>query len=278
MRPSDLEAELADPSFDGWRIERFARLGSTNDEARLRSLAGDPGNLWISADEQTAGRGRRGRVWDSPAGNLHVSALILAPCEAAIAPQIGFVAGVALRRAVADLGAADVRLKWPNDLVSDGAKLAGLLVEGVTTPAQRFAAVIGFGVNLAYAPQGLPYPTTNLSRLLGRPVGPEDLLPRLVHRFDEALAQWQRGTAFAVIRENWLASAAGLGGRIQVAGPRGAREGVFEGLDPQGRLLMRVGGGVETIESADLTLIPSSPRPGDASPPPGSLQKAATND
>ena len=194
-------------------------------------------------------------------GNLHASALILAPCETEIAPQIGFVAGVALRRAVRDLGGADVQLKWPNDLVSNGAKLAGLLVEGVTTPRQRFAAVVGFGVNLLISPAGLPYPVTNLSHLLKRPIGPGDLFPRLARRFNEALALWSRGAGFSAIREEWLASAAGLGGAIHVSGPRGARAGVFEGLDPQGRLIMRSGDSLEIIESADLTLI--SPRPDD---------------
>ena len=278
MNAPDREAEPADLSFDGWRIERHAQLASTSDEARERALAGDPGHLWIWADEQTAGRGRHGRVWRSPPGNLHASALILGPCETEIAPQIGFVAGAALLSAVRDLGGADVRLKWPNDLVSNGAKLAGLLVEGVTTPRQRFAAVVGFGVNLAISPSGLPYPVTNLSRLLGRPVPPEYLFPRLARRFDEVLALWARGGGFAAIREEWLASAAGLGGAIHVSGPRGARVGVFEGLDQQGRLLMRAGDSVEIIESADLTLISSPPRPGDASPPPSPLLKAATND
>jgi BirA family biotin operon repressor/biotin-[acetyl-CoA-carboxylase] ligase len=261
LNAPDREAELADLAFDGWRIERHARLSSTSDEARERALAGDPGHLWIWADEQTAGRGRHGRVWRSPPGNLHASALILGPCETEIAPQIGFVAGVALSRAVRDLGGADVRLKWPNDLVSNGAKLAGLLVEGVTTPRQRFAAVVGFGVNLAISPPGLPYPVTHLSHLLGRPVGPADLFPRLARRFDQVLAIWARGAGFAAIREEWLASAAGLGGPIHVSGPRGAREGVFEGIDAQGRLLMRSGDSLEAVESADLTLIPSSSSP-----------------
>jgi BirA family biotin operon repressor/biotin-[acetyl-CoA-carboxylase] ligase len=277
LKSPDPASEVVEPPFDAWRIERHARLGSTSDEARERALAGDPGHLWIWADEQTAGRGRHGRVWQSPAGNLHASALILDPCDTGIAPQIGFVAGVALRRAVADLGGAEISLKWPNDLVSNGAKLAGLLIEGVTTPWRRFAAVVGFGVNLAISPPGLAYPTTNLSRLLGRPVGPEDLFPRLARRFDAMLALWARGAGFAAIREEWLASAAGLGGPIHVSGPRGARGGVFEGIDLQGRLLMRSGDSVEIIESADLTLISSSPRPDDASPP-SQLVKAATND
>jgi len=259
LKSPDRAPEPANPTLDLWRIDRHGRLDSTNEEARRRALAGDSGHLWIQADEQTAGRGRHGRVWTSPVGNLHASALIVAPCETELAPQIGFVAGVALRRAVDDLGGTAIRLKWPNDLVHDGAKLAGLLVEGVTTPRRAFAAIVGFGVNLAVSPEGLAYPTANLSRLLGRAVTPDALLARLARRFDEALALWARGAGFAAIREEWLAAAAGLGGPIVVAAPRGMRAGVFEGLDARGRLLLRSADGVETFESADLTLLPSPP-------------------
>jgi BirA family biotin operon repressor/biotin-[acetyl-CoA-carboxylase] ligase len=253
--------------IDGWRIRHHALLGSTNDEARGQALAGDPGSLWIVADEQTAGRGRHGRAWSSLPGNLQASALVLDPCETAIAPQIGFVAGVALRRAVGDLGRADVALKWPNDLVSNGAKLAGLLIEAFVTPQRRLAVIAGFGVNLVSSPKGLSYPTTDLRRLLARPIAPGLLLERLARRFDEALGIWDKGEGFAAIRDAWLASAAGLGGPVRVSGPRGEREGVFSGLDPQGRLLLRAGDGIESVESADITLISTQSRADDVSPP-----------
>ena len=123
-----------EPLFAGWRVARFARVGSTNDEARRAALAGDAGRLWVVAEEQTHGRGRKGRFWSSPPGNLYASALVVDPCPPALAPQIGFVAGVALAQAVEDLGGAGFGLKWPNDLMWRGAKVAGLLAEGVTTP------------------------------------------------------------------------------------------------------------------------------------------------
>lgn len=239
----------------GWRVERWGELGSTNDEARAHALAGDAGRLWILADAQSAGRGRQGRVWTSPAGNLYATALIVDPCENAIAPQLGFVAGVALQQAVADLGVAGARLKWPNDLIHSGAKLAGLLVEGVTPPGRRLATLVGIGVNVANSPDGLAYPTTSLDRIAGRTLSTRALFERLARRFDEALSVWARGAGFAAIRESWLASAAGLGGPIRVSNANGAREGQFEGLDARGRLLLRRDGAVEAIESADLTLM-----------------------
>jgi BirA family biotin operon repressor/biotin-[acetyl-CoA-carboxylase] ligase len=256
-----------EPLFSGWRVARYARLGSTSDEARRRALAGDPGRLWIVAGEQTVGRGRHGRSWSSPPGNLYASALVVDPCEAAIAPQIGFVAGVALVKAVEDLGGARVALKWPNDLMWNGAKIAGLLVEGVSAPGRALACVVGVGVNCASSPQGLAYPTTDLRAALGRAVAPDALFRRVAARFHEAIGLWSRGAGFAEIRARWLAAAAGLGGPIRVAGARGSREGIFEGLDASGRLLMRTAGGLETIEAADIFLMPKSADMGDDAAP-----------
>ena len=240
----------------GWRVARFDSIGSTNDEARRRALAGDLGRLWIIAREQSEGRGRRGRGWTSPPGNLYVSALVIDPSPTAIAAQIGFVAGVALRRALGDLGASDeLRLKWPNDLVWRGAKLAGLLVEGVALSDSRLACIVGIGVNCASAPPGLAYPTDCLANDLGRAIDPEDLFAYLAPRFDEALGLWRRGADFAAIRAQWLLHAAGLGGSIRIAGAQGFRQGIFETLDEQGRLVLRGANGPEAIEAGDLVLI-----------------------
>ncbi|MBV8472584.1 MAG: biotin--[acetyl-CoA-carboxylase] ligase [Hyphomicrobiales bacterium] len=245
-----------EPHIAGWRVARFASLGSTNDEARTRALAGDPGGLWVVAEEQTQGRGRQGRVWRSPRGNLYASVLLVDPCEAAIAPQLGFVAGVALVNAARDLGAADAAIKWPNDLLWQGAKLSGLLVEGLTIPGRRFVCVIGFGVNCVSSPEGLTYPVADLGRALARPVSPAEVFAALAARFDEMFRLWDRGGRFADIRTRWLAAAAGLGGPARVASARGTREGLFEGLDPSGRLLLRTPSGLEAVEAADLFLTP----------------------
>jgi len=238
----------------GWRVERFAVLDSTSEEARRRAFAGDPGRLWIVAEQQTQGRGRHGRDWRSPAGNFHGSALLVDPCAVDVAPQLGFVAGVAAREAAADLGARGVRLKWPNDLVADGAKLAGILLEGWSV-GPRFAVAIGIGVNLADHPTDLAYPATHLAALIGRPARLREFLERLAARFDERLAAFARGAGFATIREQWLSAAAGLGAPLRATTAAGAREGLFEGLDISGRLLLRRQDAIETIESADVALL-----------------------
>jgi BirA family transcriptional regulator, biotin operon repressor / biotin---[acetyl-CoA-carboxylase] ligase len=231
-------------------------IDSTNEDARRRALAGDPGGLWIVADEQTAGKGRRGRVWMSSKGNLHASALMIDPCPPAVAAQLGFVAGVALARAGRDLGATDIGLKWPNDLMSRGAKCAGILIEGVGLGTGRSAYVVGVGVNCAHAPEGLGYPTSRLTQAGGQTVGHGELFERLVERFAETLDAWRKGQAFDRIRAAWLDCALGLGERIAIQNGAGKREGVFEGIDGTGRLLMRSEHGLESVEAADLALSP----------------------
>jgi BirA family biotin operon repressor/biotin-[acetyl-CoA-carboxylase] ligase len=241
-----------------WRVIRLDEIDSTNEEARRRALAGDPGGLWIVAEAQSAGRGRRGRTWVSPQGNLYATALIVDPCPQALAPQLGFVAGVALARAAHDLGATDARLKWPNDLVTGGAKCAGLLVEGVALPSLRLACLIGIGVNCASAPEGVGYPAAELRTAGGAAVEAAELFERLMRRFDQALAEWQGGASFAGVRTAWLERAEGLGQRIRVVVGETPREGTFAGLDTDGRLLLSEGGAIATIEAADLWILPEA--------------------
>ena len=225
------------------------------EEGRRRAFDGDPGWLWIVADEQIAGRGRRGRAWASPSGNLYASALLIAPCAPANAAQLGFVAGVALARAVRDVGAS-ARLKWPNDLVLGGAKCAGLLVEGLQLADRRFACIVGIGVNCASAPDAVGYPTAVLSDHAGAPIKAGALFSRLQTRFAEALRDWRGGEDFAAICSAWLAQTGPIGERIRISGPYRRRDGVFEGLDVDGRLLFRGEQGIEAVETADLWILP----------------------
>jgi BirA family transcriptional regulator, biotin operon repressor / biotin---[acetyl-CoA-carboxylase] ligase len=241
-----------------WRVARFGAVDSTNEEARRRALAGESDRVWIVAGEQTAGRGRRGRAWISPQGNLHATALLIDPCPPALAPQLGFVAGVALARAARDASEADVGLKWPNDLMLNGAKCAGILVEGIGLAGRRTGYAIGVGVNCAHAPGEVDYATSCLTGASGRAVGAGELFERLVDRFDEALVVWREGQAFDRIRAAWLDRAHSLGQRVVIESGAVRREGVFEGIDAGGRLLMRSERGVESIEAADLSFAPRS--------------------
>ena len=168
---------------------------------------------------------------------------------------------MALARAARDLGATDVGLKWPNDLMSHGAKCAGILIEGFGLGSGRTACVVGIGVNCAHAPEGLGYATSCLTRAGGQAVAPGELFERLVERFDDALDEWRAGQAFDRIRAAWLDCAVGLGERIAIQNGAGKREGVFEGIDADGRLLMRSERGLDAVEAADLWLLPRSGAP-----------------
>jgi BirA family biotin operon repressor/biotin-[acetyl-CoA-carboxylase] ligase len=241
----------------GHRLESFDELGSSNDEAMARARAGEPGNLWIVAGEQTKGRGRLGRVWRSPPGNLYASLLVVDAAPPALCAELGFVAGVALAGALKRLlrDPSLLRLKWPNDALFNGAKLSGLLLEGASLADGRFACVIGFGVNCQSSPQDLPYPTACLHDIGAVSAERGDLLALLADDMAHWLNIWDRGGGFARVREAWLGLASGIGEEISVAQGAVTRRGVFQGIDAQGRLLLDMGGGKPVVvEAGDVTL------------------------
>jgi BirA family biotin operon repressor/biotin-[acetyl-CoA-carboxylase] ligase len=237
----------------GVRHERFETLGSTNAEALVRARAGERGPLWISAGTQTGGRGRRGKSWASPPGNLYATLLLSEPAPSAIAPQLSFVAALALHDAVlacAPQFAAVLKLKWPNDLLLSQRKLSGLLIEAESQP--RFAVAIGMGVNCVSHPPQTAYPATNLAehRMAVEPIA---LLEQLAAAMNLRLTQWGAGTGFASIRNDWIARAANMGESIIVRLPERELTGVFQGLDDDGRLLLETGQRTtETIAAGEV--------------------------
>jgi BirA family biotin operon repressor/biotin-[acetyl-CoA-carboxylase] ligase len=240
---------------DGFRLEWLETTGSTNDNAMARATAGAPGGLWLVAGEQTGGKGRRGRQWSSPRGNLYASLLLFDAAPMVQLAQLGFVAGVSVASAVRSLATPQdaFGIKWPNDLLSHGAKFTGLLLE--TRPVRdRVAVVIGFGVNCRSHPDGLTYPTTDLSTILGRGVEPADVFLPLSKYVAEFLETWDRGAGFARIRETWLGFATGLGMPLRVDTGTRSHEGTFEGIDLDGRLVLRGAEGPVTIEAGDVFL------------------------
>jgi BirA family biotin operon repressor/biotin-[acetyl-CoA-carboxylase] ligase len=236
----------------GVRHITYETLGSTNAEALARARAGECGPLWITAATQSAGRGRRGAAWVSAPGNLFATLLLTGPSPPDVAPQLSFVAALALHDALAEcapqLGPL-LKLKWPNDLLLSGAKLAGILIEGESDPA--FAVAIGIGVNCAAHPEDTPYPATDLA-VSGALVSPTQLLDVLSRAMTARLEQWQRGQGFAAVRADWLKRAAGLGQDIRVRLPERELSGRFQGLDDRGRLLLQVANGVTTVTAGEV--------------------------
>lgn len=242
----------------GHRIEFLETVGSTNTEAMSRAKGGASGPLWVVAGEQVAGRGRLGRQWASPPGNLYASLLLTDPCESHRAPELGFVAGVALaeaaRKALGDV--AGLGLKWPNDLMCAGAKLSGMLLEATRLPSGVFAAVIGIGVNCRSHPEHLAYATTDLEAIRPGAGDPAALFAALSDAMAGALELWARGHNFGAVREKWLQNCLGRGGPIRVALGERVVEGVFDAIDPHGRLVVLTAQGPVSIDAGDVLLGP----------------------
>jgi BirA family transcriptional regulator, biotin operon repressor / biotin---[acetyl-CoA-carboxylase] ligase len=246
----------------GKRVVILDLVDSTNAEALRRAGAGERGPLWIVATEQSAGRGRRGRAWMSPAGNLHATLLLIDPSPPAAAPQLGFVAGLALHDAIAAAApslVSQLALKWPNDLLCAGHKIAGILIEGEGEPV---AVAVGIGVNCRHHPGATEYPVTDLAAV-GADIGALTLFDALAVAMQARLDEWSRGAGFAAIRLAWLARAAGIGEPVRVRLSGRETTGRFETIDDSGRLMLRTGvDDVETIAAGDVFPLEQTRRAG----------------
>jgi BirA family biotin operon repressor/biotin-[acetyl-CoA-carboxylase] ligase len=238
-------------SAAGVRLLAYDEIDSTNAEALRLLRAGERGPLWIAAERQSAGRGRRGRRWVSVPGNLHASLLLTDPGPAEHWPQLSFVAALAVHDAVVEL-APEIRpmleLKWPNDLLLSGAKVAGILIEGEGREEEG-AVAIGIGINCTAHPAEAAYPATDLAAG-GASVTADALLAALSVKMSGRLAQWNSGNGFATIRADWLARAAGIGETIRVGLADRELAGRFEGLDDAGGLVLVAPDGGKTVVAA----------------------------
>ena len=239
-------------SFDETRaalIRTVVETRSTNDDVLALAREGACEGFWLRADRQSGGRGRQGREWRSPPGNLYASTLVrLQPADPPAA-TLALVAAVALFE-VAGLYAAGnkgaLQVKWPNDLLAGAAKLAGILLERADQ-----SVVIGFGVNLAHHPQDLGRPATSLAALAGSAPDPGLFLEALADSFARWLGRW-RGEGLAPIRSAWLAAAHPVGTALSTS----VGDGLFEGLDETGALRLRLADGTShVIHAGDVFLI-----------------------
>jgi BirA family biotin operon repressor/biotin-[acetyl-CoA-carboxylase] ligase len=240
------------PSWpNGYGQVRFDELDSTNDEARRRAEGGEQGPLWISAARQTKGRGRRGKVWDAGQGNLAATLLLQPLAQAAVIGQLSFAAALAVAE-MAQLFAPDIsiQVKWPNDVLGNGGKLAGILLESGETSGGRWLA-IGIGVNLASFPPGTEFPATSLAQLGIAVPSSDEALTVLAAGFAHWYAVWMN-EGFETVRTAWLARAGGLGKPIRARLPNTTRHGVFEGIDAAGALLLNEQGRVRAIAAGEV--------------------------
>ena len=236
----------------GASLDVFETLDSTSAEAKRRARDGARGPSWIVALQQTAGYGRRGRAWTQDSGDFAGSLLFTTDAPKDLLGQLSFVAALAVHDAVAGLVATgDVRIKWPNDILIDKAKVSGLLLEMVD-PGAAPALVFGVGVNMISKPEDTAYPTARLlDHGLAAPVAPADFAALVDAAFWAAHGLW-RAQGFAPIRDMWLARAAGRGEAMTARLPDETVSGVFEGLDPAGGLILRIEGGTRIINAGDV--------------------------
>ncbi len=256
----------------GYRLTAFPATASTNQDALAAARTGDAGAHWFVTTEQTAGRGRRGRAWVAPTGNLAATLLLVVPHDAASAATLGFVAGLALdealRTVAPDLavrialdgsdgpgapGHTDrLRLKWPNDVLLDGGKLAGILLEAEPLAGDRLAVAAGIGVNVVATPEGLPYPATSLASL-GLGIDAAAVFCALSNAFAGLVRLWDNGRGFPTIRRLWLERAAGLGQEVAIRIGSDVFSGSFETIDDHGRLVVRSAAGVmRTVAAGEV--------------------------
>ena len=232
---------------DGLRLIIHETLDSTNEEARRLAEKGERGPLWIVARSQTAGRGRRGRHWISEEGNLFATLLLTPHAEKARWPQLGFAMGLGAAEMLDTYTpASEVKLKWPNDVLVRGRKIAGILLE-----AHADALAIGIGVNLKSAPDGTEFPAISLERATGNAPDPQSALGLLATGMHACYEVW-REQGFQPLKRAWLARAYGLGRPMTARLASGELNGVFEDLDDEGALLLRMAGGRKRVTAADV--------------------------
>ncbi|TFI56759.1 biotin--[acetyl-CoA-carboxylase] ligase [Sphingomonas parva] len=228
-------------------IRTVRETGSTNDDLAALAAAGAAEGFWLRAERQSGGKGRQGRAWRSPEGNLYASTLVRVRPGDPAAPSLALVAAVALHETTSLFApGAAIRIKWPNDLLAGPAKLAGILLERAGD-----AVVIGFGVNLAHHPDDIERPATSLAAVGGQAPEPAVFCEALAEAFARRLATW-RSHGLGPVREAWLAAAHPRGTALSTS----EGNGLFDGLDESGALRLRTAdGAVRLIHAGDVFLL-----------------------
>ncbi len=225
----------------------LAEVSSTNDWIADRA-ATLPDESWVRADRQTAGRGRRGRAWISDSGNLFASVWCRPQPQEGPAQQLSFVAALALGTALQFYAAPErLTLKWPNDVLLDGVKCAGILLDG-----QQGGTIIGFGVNLSHHPDATEHPSISLPAAGIPAPDASQFAGRLAHAFADSRRVWREG-GFEPVRKRWLDRASGKGRMIEARLGHETVGGRFEDLAADGALVLRLAdGGIRNIHAGEV--------------------------
>ena len=239
---------------NGYALRHLTEVDSTNEEARRMAAQAEKIPTWILADRQTAGRGRRGRAWQSPTGNLMTTLYLPKRFSAVAAGQMAFVAGLALESTVRHFvgEAVNVSVKWPNDVLIEGQKASGILLESAVQGGQVDWLAIGLGLNLAHHPDDTPYPATDIGAFVDTPPTNIEALEILTNSFDTVFRQWESG-GFENLLRAWRLVAHGLGEPIVARLENEERRGIFLDIDEKGALLLKqADGDTLTIDAGDV--------------------------
>lgn len=244
--------------LDDYHLLSYDTLDSTNEEGKRLAEGGASHGAVIWAKKQTAGRGRMQRQWVSEEGNLFVSFLLEPLCDAMTCAQLSFVAAVAAVEALKPvLPGRALQCKWPNDILLEGKKLGGILLESFACTGQgvkrdRKWVIVGLGINIDSFPEEVDYPATSLKAAGVEIISAKIVLSRFVHHFILEYDRWQQ-KGFAAVRKDWLASAFGIGKKVEVRLPNERISGVMRGIDRDGLLELTLPGGKKrTVPAGDV--------------------------
>ena len=238
----------------GFRILGYDSVSSTNDEADSLTQNGAPDRTLVWARSQNSGRGRLGRAWVSPEGNLYTTALLDPGVPLGRLQELSFVASLAVHDTVAGLlPESDLVLKWPNDVLLGGAKVSGILIE-TRVRGDHVVALLGVGINLTHAPDGARYPTTALADHLAAPLSVEGLLNLYLKALSARYALWC-SDGFEPIREAWVARSRWIDREVSVETGGQTIIGRYDGIDADGSMIVTGDDGAEhRITAGDVRL------------------------
>ncbi|MCF6301653.1 MAG: biotin--[acetyl-CoA-carboxylase] ligase [Devosiaceae bacterium] len=236
----------------GHSLKSFCSVGSTNQVAAREVADGQADNLWIVAGEQTAGRARRGRSWQTVSGNLAASIALNMDHTVNATHLLGFVAAIAVARTVSTLlpkQFQEIRVKWPNDVMVGKAKLVGILLEAVSRPDKQRSVIVGMGINITSAPTDLPYEATYINQYDKSITGAE-VFKELTKNWVEVYSLWDYDRGRSAILDQWRQVATGIGKSISVRGADNEVQGTFNSIDEEGRLIIVLANGQKEIITA----------------------------
>ncbi len=240
-------------------MKHFETVSSTNTKAKELFLEGEKEGLIVMARSQTAGRGRKERLWLSPVGGLYFSIILKPRLGTENAPLLGILSACAVARSLTALGVKNVALKWPNDVLIGQSKISGILSEVVTLGNETEGIVVGIGVNqncpVSDMPPGLQWPTTSIIDEIGKKTSTTELLCSIINEIDALLQSVEKNSSFAAILDEWRGASTTLGRRVRIHEEGKTTEGFAKDIRENGALVVETDKGFVDVILGDVSHI-----------------------